>query len=140
MRPWEGIHFSDELMDGFQYREFRRNRKRFVKAMDGICASQMILCTHKLKVNVSVDSASKLPSLMRLLEEFQKDSAVVQLNLKSTITTPELVQSLMQLLQCDARDWSDIRLQLAGMEESAKKELQELAESKNLPLDLMSEE
>lgn len=142
-RPWEGIHFVDELVDGFTYRGFKRNRKRFLKGMDGICAQNLISCTYKTKINVALDNVEEEPTrlghLVKLLDEFQKDPSVIALNIRTNKTTPDLVRALGALLLCGKRNWEGVCLELGGISSSntAIQSLQRAANAKEIDLELI---
>lgn len=123
IRPWEGIHFVDELLDGLQdYKGFKKTRKRFLKAMDGVCALQVIPVQFKTKVHLTTDHDdddhdttkpnTTTAAMADLIKEFYKDVTVTSLFLTSRKATVELVQALTQLLERDDRDWEQVALQL----------------------------
>jgi hypothetical protein len=123
MRPWEGIHFVDELflssLDGAAvYKDFKRNRRHFIKALDGVYAQQVIPLSQQVKVHLTHqddndatdDEKDSSSTMVALLQQFQKDVAVTTINVTTRKASLELVQALTLLLQCDDRPWDTTML------------------------------
>jgi len=60
IRPWEGIHFVDELhISGrnmrCMYKEFKKRRKYFLKVLGGVCQQQVIPVAHQVKLRITDD-------------------------------------------------------------------------------------
>lgn len=141
MRPWEGIHFVDELvltsLDGAAvYKDFKRNRKHFVKALDGVCAQHVIPVSHKVKVHLTSqddnvaddddddDNKHSNNTMVSLLQQFQLDAAVTTINMTTRKASLELVQAWTVLLQCDDRPWdTKMRLEVSCDDGAEPKEV-----------------
>ena len=159
IRPWEGIHFVDELFlnDMTDYKEFKKRRKRFLKAMDGVCAQRVIPVQYKVKVHVTDDddddddddndtAATKDgTSMITLLRDLGKDPSVTSLHFTTRRATLAVVEALKGLLERNDRDWETLALTLSsdGMAatitpterealQAATQSLHQLAQSKGI--------
>eukprot|EP00797_Seminavis_robusta_P036082 Sro90_g047190.2 (366) ;mRNA; f:5351-6448 len=112
IRPWETIQFVDELLDGVsQYKDFKRSRKHFHKALGGVCAQKVIPVSYKVKVHVREEDNADDADMVDLLQQFQKDVTVTTLHVNTTKASLALIQSLTALLQCDERVWDGENMQ-----------------------------
>ena len=157
-RPWEGIHFVDELLDGFDYKEFRLRRKQFMKGLGGVCAQQVIPLQFKVKIHLNDEDAilqrgtkqedHSNSAMTSLVQEFGRDVSVTTLHLKTRRATLELMQALIGLVMRDKREWDMISLTLTcdGLPaipnqtkrdskiQAAKQKLRKLAQSRDIEL------
>ncbi|CAB9500708.1 expressed unknown protein [Seminavis robusta] len=119
IRPWEGVHFVDELLDGYSYPEFCRNKRRFLRAMDNVCARQLIPVTYNLKVHLKLEgdgecsSKAEENSTIQLIDQFRDDNTITAVHVSASTASLQLINALTHLLNSDRKWDPDMTLRIA---------------------------
>jgi hypothetical protein len=128
-RPWEDVHFVDEVtIDGtmgcFPSLNWKNSSVRDLRT---VCKLKFIPISFYTKLNITDTTqhpcpeaqANVAPSLtpndtVATLRHVRKYKSVMFLNLKTSDITVTIIQELISLLQYDNRKWESIKLQLSG--------------------------
>jgi hypothetical protein len=112
-RPWEGVDFVDDIMDGSLFHDFRERKKNFMKTFAGVCEARLIPCSFKAKIMISNDSLD-MEQMVELLFFLRSEKSVTELTLKSDEVDESIIRSLTELFKSDRRKWSQVTLHLSG--------------------------
>jgi len=110
---WENVTFTDDIIDGAMYGEFKDRKRKFLRAMGGVFERRLIPVTYKSKITVSSGSLS-LEEIIELLFYLRGDKSVVELTLKSNKVDQSMIRALTELFRADKRKWSSVIMQLSG--------------------------
>jgi hypothetical protein len=132
-RPWERVHFVDEVVvDGLvSYRRWLHQKSMLFRHIGSVCMVKLIPMTFKTKLIItdepqwteqegdeSLKGSSEKPyikpNLLALLKSIQKDKSVIVLHFSSRYTTEAIIRGLTGLFSCDDRKWELVTLDLAG--------------------------
>ena len=111
--PWELVTFTDDILDGAIYGEFKERKKRFLKAMGGVFEKNLIPVVYKSKITLSSGSLT-MDEMVELLCYLRSDKSIVDLTLKSEEVDESIIRGLTELFKADKRKWDSVTLQLSG--------------------------
>jgi hypothetical protein len=112
-RPWEGVDFVDDILDGSSFHDFKERKKFFMKTFAGVCEARLIPCSFKAKITISNDTLD-MEEMVELLFFLRSEKSVTELTLKSDEVDESIIRGLTELFKSDRRKWSQVTLQLSG--------------------------